>query len=255
MIVKVLEKKTPGILPTIAPNTRKNALSRVMASRASELEIVVDVRKGIDGYPVPFANLEGWIKEEQTKHPLKLARPKELFGWYSPGSDWPNQIPVPRGSLLEKINSTAIELAKIFPWNRGAASVFLICGETPSIPAVTLQIPGGQLAAAARVTLDVDIWQKPSDVASLFKRVQRRVLKNRKRQRSLSQKHLTLAVFAAENKQGTTYRELKLIWNKRHRVWRYVGSDEHFAKDCKRAQDRLLMDGLRIESDLAMEGS
>ena len=255
MPVNVLEQHTPGFLSRRAVNTQKNALSRVLASRAAELEFVVETRKRV-GQLIRFEDVSEWIKDESSKDPkgaVRGHRAGKYICWFSKGGQFPEIVPAPPNSVLENIRQSAVRLSELFPWSEPKATVFLLSGEVPSVPAVSIKISGKTLfPASARILMDVEIWQKPSDIGNFFRWIQRKLLLDRKRQRGLTPKHLALAVFASENKHNKTYRELKVIWNRKHPGWGYFKSDEHFAKDCKRAQDKLLMVGERIGTGLQL---
>jgi hypothetical protein len=257
-------KESPGFLSARAMMTPKNALSRVVASRASEFDFVVAFRADVlDKRLVPFADLPRWIKqrvcEEQpdwlrwlTKERKRksLASSAESLPWFSPGSQWVERVPVTPGGVLDCARTVAMRLAKEVLWSHPQAVVFLLCGEIPVIFASKVTTIVGTFPALTRVTMDVHLSLSSSEIGALYKRIQRVLMKERTRHRNLTPKHLTLAAFAAEHKSGRTYAELKRLWNKKHPRWKYLGSDEHFGRDCKRAQDKLLMKGVAQSGSL-----
>ena len=258
MSVKVLDSsayaqsgESLGFLSSRASMTPQNALSRVVARRAAEFDFVLRFRNEVlQNELVPFAKLPGWIRQRASDEQSAFGKwaskqrnySADCLLWLPPGAVSVDKVPVLPGGILDGARLAAAELARTLLWSEPQAVVFLLCGEIPIVPACITRTSTCDFPALARVTLDVHLSLSPSDVRTIYRRVQHVLMGERKRQRNMTTKHLTLAAFAAENKNGT-YRDLKRLWNREHRRWKYLGSDEHFAKDCKRAQDKLLMKG------------
>ena len=88
------------------------------------------------------------------------------------------------------------------------------------------------------MTLVVDPFVPPQEVLATYSRLRQRLLPGR--YRPLSDKHLKLALFAAEHKKkGVTWGAVMALWNEEHPKEPYT-QETVFARDCTVARRRLL---------------
>jgi hypothetical protein len=234
------------------------ALSRLVAVEAEKLEFVKEFRgRVLGGTLIEYDTIDTWInerlKEDRTQQSTSVPeRHTYLYmEWVGPNKVDVERVPALPGGTLERVHDVGIRLADRFLWSKAQATGFLLCGSVPRISAIRLSFRRGSMPSLVRIVMDLDPALNPRKIAALYRDAQLSLIAGRQRQRSLTLKHLSLAVFAAENyRDGKTYRELRTVWNRKHRAnprWLYLSSDSHFAKDCKRAQDKLLLTGYSLK--------
>jgi hypothetical protein len=157
--------------------------------------------------------------------------------YVTPASRWVKRVSVANGGTLDRIREAGAWLAKQYGWDPAAATVFLLGGITPAIPACSVQTGG--TATRPRFVLDVDPIVTPREVAQAYATARRVGRSPRSRIRPLSERHITLAVFLAKRSDDESWHARMQAWNRQHRHWRYT-HESNFRRDAARARARLL---------------
>ena len=136
-------------------------------------------------------------------------------------------------------------LANRYLWTEAQTSVFVLTGATPLLPLISASTTVRLSSSAlARITLTVDPALPVREVADAYRELRGELLAGRFR--NISEKHSRLAAFAAERPAGESWHERMTAWNKRHPKWKYSWRS-NFARDCARAQQRLLQPAFRLK--------
>lgn len=154
-----------------------------------------------------------------------------------PGDRSTRSIPIPRGGALDALRATAERLAKHYRWNEAAAAVFLLTGLDPLVSVARVTTEVRSLPAASRIVLSIDPALSDAQVAAIYKEQKRRL--SSRRMRSITPKHLRLAVFAAERRPGMSWEKIRLEWNEENPTEQY-SDRRRMERDCTDAQKRLL---------------
>lgn len=177
---------------------------------------------------------------------IECFAPLDWLDYGKPGSDRVHHVPVGRDGVLRVLHGISSSLAKLFRWQEAQATVFILTDLTPIIdtdligvgmpPFVAL--PSGEeapLACLARITLTVDPLMTPRELSQKYARLRTRMVSSKPR--SLSQKHLQLAVFAT--KHPTLNRDAMEQWGREFPQWKYQ-TLSLFGRDARDARSRLL---------------
>lgn len=116
---------------------------------------------------------------------------------------------------------------------------FVLCGSIPLYPAGTATIHRDELSGQChKITIEVIPRLSGSEVAQLYSQVRRRVFNGK--DKPMSDKHLTLAVFMAERlSECSTWGALMAEWNKKHgKKWRYY-KEIYFSRNARWAWRRM----------------
>ena len=164
----------------------------------------------------------------------------ELLSYTSPDDQWVRRIPVKHGGTLDRLKVVSRSLARRFTWMEAQASTFVLTGISPLLSSLR----GGIRVAfsqpiSSRINMEIDPTLTPEEVAERYKKLRASLIGAR--YRSMSEKHLRLAEFYGGHKpEGTTWAALMTKWNhSQDRGWQY-DRFETFARDCKRAWERLM---------------
>lgn len=176
-------------------------------------------------------------RQEQSSRDVKYAVPNPL----SKGS-WDVHQTVALGNTLNWLATIMEDLSGEYTWTEARATVFVLTGITPPVHNCIIRHTGrSSLSSANRIELSLDPALTDKEVAAIYRQARRRILKQDKqgkaRFRQLSEKHLRLAIFNAE--QEGTFLKKMYAWNKCFPKWKY----EHlsnFIRDCKKAAQRLM---------------
>ncbi len=180
---------------------------------------------------------------------LNLADPAMLTGscevttrnlsYGLPGVRWVQHISVHAGGVLDELWGISEALVRGYGWKPDQAVVFVLCGITPYMPGLQLDaIYAGGCAAASRIRLTIDPLVPPREVTATYSRLRQRILQGR--YRPLSEKHMRLALFAAQHKlPGVTWAEVMSLWNAEHEADTYA-QETIFARDAVAARRRVL---------------
>ena len=164
----------------------------------------------------------------------------ELLSYASPDDQWVRRIPVRHGGTLDRLRVVSKMLARRYTWKEAQASIFVLTDLCPLLSSLR----GGIRVAfsqpiSSRISMEIDPTLTPEEVAEQYKNLRAPLIGAR--YRSMSEKHLRLAEFYGGHKpEGTTWTALMDKWNRsQDRGWGY-NRFETFARDCKRAWERLM---------------
>ena len=174
----------------------------------------------------------------------------ELLSYTSPEDQWARWISVKHGGTLDSLRVVSKALARRYTWWEAHATVFVLTGIIPLLSSLR----GGVRVAynqpiSSRITMEIDPTLTPEEVAQHYKKLRASLIGAR--YRSMSEKHMRLAEFYRGHKpEGTTWTALMDEWNRsQDRSWGY-SRFETFARDCKRAWERLMGSDLLKWSEL-----
>ena len=163
----------------------------------------------------------------------------EVISYSVPDDQWVRRLPVRHGGTLDKLRLLSKSLARRNKWMEAQATTFVLTDISP----VLASICGGIRMAmhqpiSSRINMEIDPTLTPEEVAGYYKKIRASLIGSRFR--SMSEKHLRLAEFYGGHKpEGKTWTALMDSWNRiQVRDWKYKRY-ETFARDCKRAWERL----------------
>lgn len=160
------------------------------------------------------------------------------YGWEELADDPRGWVPTAEGGVLDRLCQLSEGLARLCGWDEASATNFVLTGEIPVVRSIEIRSSRASgYPTLARISLTVDPALSPREVADHYRRMRGRILKGRHRE--LDDKHLHLAIFAAERPAGETLREKMAAWNKEHAGWKYK-TETNFGRDCAQAVRRLL---------------
>jgi hypothetical protein len=223
---------------------RHKALSRILAISAGRLPGVVKFRDEVlGGVLLKEGEVEEWLRTQGD--------PEQ--DWHDPATGLffhdPEEGPVidTRGwdsRSLRHLKQVARELTLRCSWSEEASVLFVLTDAVPSVALATVETfwrregePLWLYPAQRTVRLEVNVRVKPRDVAVIYAQA-RSEMTDLERDKSLSEKHAQLAVFAAERTEDQTWEQAMTDWN------RYRPQDAYervrlFARDCRAAYRRV----------------
>jgi hypothetical protein len=254
------------------------ALSQLVARRAANDRDVVAFRAAYlpDGL-VAWAEVEGWIDRQADRDgertsdvsftippgtavewdgPLPRFDPPiaavttgvhfsgRLLAYAMPGDGGVRRRTVTAGGALDRLGRLSETLTANFGWQPAQASVFVLTGIPPMIPAVRAEVPAVkvrydfELDWARRITLDVDPGASTQEVVEAFERA--RAEYHHAGRRRTSVKHLRLAAFTGAEHVDKPWAERFRLWNERFPDWTYA-QESNFRRDAAASQRRLLL--------------
>ncbi len=147
------------------------------------------------------------------------------------------EVPTAEGGVLERLRQLSEALARQYGWDGALATNFVLAGEVPLVPSVEIRgsYPSN-FRTLARISLTVDPALSPREVADHYSRIRREIVGARHRE--LTEKHMRLAIFAAE-RPGESLLKGMTAWNKKYPSWKYK-TETNFGRDCSQAIKRLL---------------
>lgn len=178
---------------------------------------------------------------EHAKHALESGQygmKLTLLSYLAPPSTWQKHIPIRKDGVLGRLK----QLAKKFDgfWGEAQAVWLILTGEALPIPSAKTSLTF-RTRGVPRITLEVSPHLKPEAVAALYAQARRGDFldfppASKKTRRPLTEKHLTLAVFAVE--EEGSWQELLNRWNEKYPQWQYK-EKRTFARDAKAAYRRV----------------
>ncbi len=251
------------------------ALSLVVARAADRDQHVLAFRSEVlSGTLLAVDDVERWIKDQQKKdgeptwwlevavrpgtrirHTRKglVATPAVTISAKSPGpvggvsrrllrygtatSEWQHSVMVTQGGVLDGLRDLSERLSRENGWQAAQATVFVLTGRAPLIPAVRTHISA---AGRGRITMEIDPAITPRELADRYRRFRGNVLGTRRVKR-LSRKHLELAAFASSRPDDEPWDRRRVAWNRSYPKSAYAKERlSHFKRDCEKAQERLI---------------
>lgn len=244
-------------------SSRADAISALLAADASRREEVVAFRREVlRGKLLKPERVAEWIERrsregEQVRRKV-LGEPWEVDP-RAEGREWIDGRPVVRyetpsveyaapeggwvqraasSSELERLRKVGEGLASRYGWQPAQATIFLLTGAVPILPAIRARtVSKLPVVAATRIVLEVDPTATPREVAEHYAEVRTRVTGGQ-RSRRMSEKHLRLAIFAESHDQGA-WADRMARWNSDFPDWRYT-EPTNFQRDATSAISRLL---------------
>ena len=169
--------------------------------------------------------IEGGVKAQTLKYGL-------------PGEKWVKVAPVRAGGVLDELRKLADRLADSYSWTKDQATVFVLTKVTPYMVGIRVETEiQTEHPAASKIRLEIDPVVAPQEVLKAYSELRQQVLKGT--YRPLREKHLKLAVFAAERRPPAKWAQVMRAWNDEHPEYEYE-KETVFARDCTAAQRRLL---------------
>ena len=167
--------------------------------------------------------------------------PAVLLEYKKPDCNWVQRIPTGRDGVLRELAALSEALAADFGWQKAPATMFVLTGDVPTFSPNGIAVhsppfPGPRARAwLSRLVITVDPLLSPAEVATMYRKARTKLLKPGNK--SLSEKHMTLAGFAAAF--GGVSRELMGKWNIRYPKWEYPRYSL-FSRDARTSTERLL---------------
>jgi hypothetical protein len=155
-----------------------------------------------------------------------------------PGGTYVRRVAVKAGGVLDELRTLSQRLAKAYSWTEDQATVFVLSGVTPLMAGIRQETRvQTEHPAASRVTFVIDPLVAPQTVLATYSELRQKILEGN--YRPLGEKHLKLAVFAAERRPPAKWADVMEAWNAENEGQKYVKVTV-FARDCTAAQRRLL---------------
>lgn len=146
--------------------------------------------------------------------------PPDMIAFAVPGDSWVRRAPVPFDGPLRTLYQLVESLTRDFPWQAAQATVFVLTGLTPMIASILFEPHVRPDAGAfSRLTITLDMSMTPREVASAYGRYRAAAL-GKTKVRSLSQRSMALAVFAA-SRPGIDRSALLAAWNLAYPRWKF----------------------------------
>ena len=259
---------------------RREAISVLLAHSAEQDEAVKTFRKSVlRNRLISLDGVEAWIKKQAVKDgpatiwiefPLPAGTELSIHGQVDPPvtvkkfdgkrflkrlkygipkHDTEMKISVARGGVLDRLRRISEHLAGSFGWQESQAMLFVLTGTMPVVSharcslRLILNLP-----VATRVRLTVDPILSPTQVANLYRQARQEVFQG-ERHRNLEEKHLHIAMFAADRPEGETLAASMKRWNKQFPKWKYESRQvTNFGRDLGRDPRRLLYPGSKGRS-------
>ena len=237
---------------------RSEVLDNTLLSRDMVAEWIQQQAK-VDGEPtiwlkeVPISSeykgeLFNWISNQQVRQPLKIELPASFKYSFSAhvlkyGSldEWTYAVPTCIEGVLERLRNLSERLAEEYGWQEAQATLFVLTGEVPFIDPLHVrhEMKSSSMYFRQRIVLDVDTSISSNEIAKGYNQV-RKGIKTRPSGK-LSEKHLRLATFDAEQPKEESWAKKLAEWNRTERPeWGYGTDRRRFAHDCLQARRRIL---------------
>jgi hypothetical protein len=275
--------KTPEKVGGMAVDdgNRRYVLSCLLAREAEADSEVIEFRnKHLRGGPIAWKDMEAWILAQAetdggysqyievvippgttvrptvsglvAESPVPLAQlptdggVRAKFVEYGvEGGKWVKSVPVAAGGVLDELRTLCERLARSYSWKVDQATVFVLTGVVPLMAGIRQEtVVQSEHPAASRVTLVIDPVVSPQDVFDSYAKLRERMVKGTAR--PLTEKHLRLALFAAEQRPPAKWAPVMEAWNEKYPDWRYE-KETLFARDATAAQNRILRP--RLDAD------
>ena len=153
-------------------------------------------------------------------------------------------VTVANGGRLGTLRELCLSLERQHGWHVAQSVSFVLANLMPIIDSVTGEVVlRSSFTALTRIQLTVDPTLSPKEVSEEYRTLREQVMGTR--YRSLTEKHLALAVFKNGIGEVTSWREAMEHWNETalRSEWRYPtkkNSEKNFSRDCNRALQRVL---------------
>jgi hypothetical protein len=163
----------------------------------------------------------------------------ESIKYRAPGWTYARSASPAEGETLAWLRELGRWLSDRFGWPEPSA-VFFVLTNVPPLPDPSFSYeisPGKHFPALDRVVMRVNPEMSAKELAAAYRAIRSQHF--RARVRSLTPKHINLALFFASRPDESKWKELLDEWNKSYPKWRYR-SESNFARDCREARRRVL---------------
>lgn len=160
-----------------------------------------------------------------------------------PDHDQRRSVAVTVGGVLDWLRLISERLGRRFSWEPAQATVFVLTGLPPAVEPYHAVVEFiYSFPVLSRMRISVDPTLSAHELRSLYSETRKWLIGNRFRPQT--EKHLRLALAAAERDDEETWEDVWRKWNAEadHSGWTYA-SAEHFARDAREALKRLLNPG------------
>ena len=225
-------------------------LLKILAAEASQLPEVQHFRETcLGGKLLAPEDVPGWIEQHKGEGGHRVTveapfMPDDPFDWFTalsaipaeerkkrlikweidtleypkPKETWVHQVPVPKDGPLRHLKQVAARLTRRYPWWQEAQAVaFVLAGLFPLLPKARATLHYYS-HTPPRITLELDPRLSSQEAAALYAKVRSQVFRGK--DRPMTEKHLRLAVFLAEE-EAAAWPELMRRWNRKHPEWQY----------------------------------
>jgi hypothetical protein len=276
--------KSPQPAPSLKGITRTTVLAEIAQAHAAQDPEVVQFREAaLGGTLLKWHEIPPWITKEQEKeralpsvflsavplpvgndwrvthrgivpdpplvvgeeHPAGSTR-VELLTYATPESSWERVVPVGHGGVLASLHYLSTKLARQYHWQPPQATVFVLTGLIPVLPAIGVawdsvhfQTQAGSVTALSRIVLTIDPTLSPKEVHSCFQSIRQRFLGAK--WRDLNESQLKLARFALHCGDEETWPQRMDSWNRNAKIRKERYDNlSHFKRDCQHVMKKLL---------------
>jgi hypothetical protein len=196
-----------------------------------------------DSYRVEFGNDSPRLNKPLVELYGSTICPPEVLEYALP--DQPlRAVAIRAGGLLFHLRELCEVLASRYGWLVDQTVTFVLTDAIPLVSAIDYETKARQPLVLSRLLMTVDPSLSPREVSATYKRVRTQILG--RRYRTMSQKHIQLALFTVEHK-GKRAKQQMQVWNRQFRKWKY-GELSNFSRDCEVAKRRLLDGGALIRT-------
>ena len=162
----------------------------------------------------------------------------DILHYGTPEAEYARAIPVTANGCLDRLRMTSERLVYNYGWLPHQATLFVLTGEAPPLNPIRVENRiTFTLGALSRITLTVDPTISPRELMTAYRQLRRAILGHR--YRSMSKKHIELAVFWSLRLEKESEQSRLAAWNRIHRKWKYKAKNT-FKRDCVIAVQRLL---------------
>jgi hypothetical protein len=181
---------------------------------------------------------EAWAAARKQGKTYPASASRETLSYVVPDSECRSTATINKRGILGRLKRLAAQYEAF--WPEAWAVYFILTGEAYPVSYATV---GRSLNpfGTGKITLTVSPHITGDKVKGYFLEEKKRYLNEtigQAKSRQLSDKHLALAVFAAENPVAYSWPGMMKEWNKQNPKWKYKHSF-NFARDCRRAYRNL----------------
>ena len=228
--------------------TYQQTISQLIALEASKDPDVVTFRQDVlQGRLLQIGAVDDWIKKQQAAdgpwaYYIRVPIPKgvelkdtnrgavahpplvvdaehpaatfelsigDMLEYIIEGSKFVQRIPVAVGGVLDRLCRLSAQLAHATGWRPATASDFVLTGRVPLVPGIRGDV---ESAGRGHFTLHIDPMVPPQQVVLFYRKLRQKAFAGR-RLRSLTPKHLGLALLLAKH-PDESWEERRAIWNR-----------------------------------------
>ncbi len=237
----------PETLPENAPaaglGARAIAVSKLLALIVGNDPTVVTFRNDVlGGRPIAPSAVDQWEIDALRAEKANPQPTEELARRL-----WMGQL----AGRRQRLRELGDQLERKFGWSVQAACRFVLCGSAPFMAPIRVkELSERDPWVASRVVISIDPTVSPVELAEAWREIRGKV----RAPKPITEKHLDLAVWAAEQGKSTweaesddpgpSWTTLMSRWNRAKPNMTY-SVVTNFSRDVRAAQDRLLNPGKR----------